>query len=215
MYSKQLTILTVAYTSGLQYWAEKLKPPRSLDLCLLAGCVVELRETAQEHVTFNHWDVVQGLGAIHLGGPKPPCLATYCHHLLRDRILQKPPPTPLLLLLMKTTTRCTTLPSGTEKENPYLLVVTASVGQLNLGPRGWWSKKIQSWYTRWKHILESMDGCCLPWVYQGNQLCRHHCKGVGWVKDVWGVARYLPLGSRVIQLQLLNGQTKGRLPMGR
>ena len=33
-------------------------------------------------------------------------------------------------------TRCATLPSGTEKGNQYLLVVTASVGQLNSGPRG-------------------------------------------------------------------------------
>ena len=31
---------------------------------------------------------------------------------------------------------CATLPTGTERENPYLLVVTASVGQLNLGPGG-------------------------------------------------------------------------------
>ena len=30
--------------------------------------------------------------------------------------------------------RCTTLPSGTERENWHLLVVTASVEQLSLGP---------------------------------------------------------------------------------
>ena len=33
-------------------------------------------------------------------------------------------------------TRCTTPPSGTERENQYLLVVPASMGQLNLGPSG-------------------------------------------------------------------------------
>ena len=33
-------------------------------------------------------------------------------------------------------TRCTTPPSGTERQNQYLLVITASVGQLNLGPGG-------------------------------------------------------------------------------
>ena len=32
---------------------------------------------------------------------------------------------------------------------------------------------------------------------------------------IWGVARYPPLGSRMIQLPLLSGQTRGRLPMGR
>ena len=31
-------------------------------------------------------------------------------------------------------TRCITPPSRTERENWYLLVITASVGQLNLGP---------------------------------------------------------------------------------
>ena len=64
---QQPTLLTVAYARGLQYWAENLNLPRSLDLCPLAGSVVELRETVQGHVTFNHWDVVQGIGAIHLG----------------------------------------------------------------------------------------------------------------------------------------------------
>ena len=63
---QQPTLLTVAYTRGLQYWVEKLNPSRSLDFHPLAGSVVELRETVQEHVTFNHWDVVQGLGAIYL-----------------------------------------------------------------------------------------------------------------------------------------------------
>ena len=42
---QQLTLLMVAYTRGLQYWVEKLNPPRNQDLCPLAGSVVELRET--------------------------------------------------------------------------------------------------------------------------------------------------------------------------
>ena len=57
---QQLLLLMVAYMRSLQYWAEKLKPPISLDLHPLAGSVVELRETVWEHVTFNHWDVMQG-----------------------------------------------------------------------------------------------------------------------------------------------------------
>ena len=31
---------------------------------------------------------------------------------------------------------CTNPPTGTERENPYLLVITTSVGELNLGPGG-------------------------------------------------------------------------------
>ena len=57
----------VAYARGLQYWEEKLNLLESPDLSPLAGSVVELRETVQEHVTFTNWDVVWGLGAIHLG----------------------------------------------------------------------------------------------------------------------------------------------------
>ena len=32
--------------------------------------------------------------------------------------------------------KCAAPPTGTERENPYLLVITASVAQLNLGPGG-------------------------------------------------------------------------------
>ena len=64
---QQPTILMITYARGLQYWAEKFNLPTSPDLCPLVGSIVELREAMQEHITFNHWDVVQGLGAIHLG----------------------------------------------------------------------------------------------------------------------------------------------------
>ena len=72
--------------------AEKLNLLRSLDLRPLAGSVVELRETVQEYLTFDHWDVVQGLGVIHLGStsqwPQATLLATCCHCQLRDRIFE-------------------------------------------------------------------------------------------------------------------------------
>ena len=64
---QQLTLLLIAYARGLQYWAEKLNLLSHPDLCPLAGSIVELMEMVQEYVTFDHWDVVQGLGAIHLG----------------------------------------------------------------------------------------------------------------------------------------------------
>ena len=55
---QQPALLTVAYASSLQYWAEKLSLPRSLDLHPLVGSVVELWKAVREHVTFNHQDVV-------------------------------------------------------------------------------------------------------------------------------------------------------------
>ena len=130
----------VAYARGLQYWAEKLNLPESPYLHPLAGSVVELRETVQEHVTFTNWDVVWGLGMIHLGSTSQWPQTTLFSHMLSLPVEGQD--------FMETTThtaspiaekdaaRCTTPASGTEQENWYLLVVTASVWQLSLGPSG-------------------------------------------------------------------------------
>ena len=137
---QQPILLTVAYARGLQYWVEKLNPLESPDLCPLAGSVVELRETVLEHVTFTNWDVVQGLGAIHLGSTSQWAQTTLFSHVLSLPVKEQN--------FMENTTHttspiadedvagCTNPPSGTEGENQYLLVITASVGQLSLGPSG-------------------------------------------------------------------------------
>ena len=137
---QQLILLVVAYARGLQYWVEKFNLPESPDLHPLAGSVVELRESVQEHVTFTNWDVVQGLGAIHLGSTSQWPKTTLFSHMLSLPVEGQD--------FMETTThttspiadedvvRCTNPPSGTERENWYLLVITASVGQLSLGPGG-------------------------------------------------------------------------------
>ena len=116
---QQLILLMVAYARNLQYWVEKLNLPRSPDLCPLAGSAVELRETVREHVTFNHWDVVQGLGAIHLGSTSQWPQTTLFSHMLSLPVEGQD--------FMETTThttspvaeedvtRCTTPPSGTER----------------------------------------------------------------------------------------------------
>ena len=137
---QQPTLLMVAYTRGLQYWAEKLNLPRSPDLHPLTGSIVELRETIQEHVTFNHWDVVQGLGAIHLGSTSQWPQTTLFNSILvlpveeQDFTETTTHTTPSTA--EEDMTGCTTQPPRTERENQYLFVVTASVGQLTLGPSG-------------------------------------------------------------------------------
>ena len=83
---QQLTLLMVTYARGLQYWVEKLNLPRSPDLCPLVGSIVELRENVQVHVTFNHWDVVQGLGAIHWGSMSQWPQTTLFNCLLRPPV---------------------------------------------------------------------------------------------------------------------------------
>ena len=117
---------------------EKLNLPRSPDLCPLVGSVVELKEAVQEHVTFNHWDVVQGLGAIHLGSTSRWPQTTLLSCLLRPPVegqdFMEATTSTILSTVEEDMTECTTWPPGIEGEKQYLFVVTASVGQLNLGP---------------------------------------------------------------------------------
>ena len=131
-------LLTVAHTRGLQYWVEKLW--ESPDPWPLAGSVVELRETVQEHVTFTNWNIVQGLGAIHLGStsqwPQTTLFSCMLSLLAEGQDFMENTTHTASPIADEDTAGCTTPPSGTERENWYLLVITASVGQLSLGPSG-------------------------------------------------------------------------------
>ena len=124
-----------AYARGLQYWVEKLNPLRSPDLHPLAGSVVELRETVQEYVTFDHWDVVQGLGVIHLGStswwPQTTLFSHMLSLLVNGQDFMQTTTHTVSPIAEEDVTRCTTPLSETERESWYLLVVTAYVGQLN------------------------------------------------------------------------------------
>ena len=137
---QQLTLLMVAYARGLQYWVKKLNRPRSLDLHPLPGSVVELRETVQEYATFNHWDVVQGLGVIHLGSTSQWPQTTLFSQMLslpgEGQDFMEATSHTASPIAEEDMTRCTIPLSETERESQYLLVITASVGQLNMGPNG-------------------------------------------------------------------------------
>ena len=128
---QQQTLLMIAYTRGLQYWAEKLNLPRSLDLCPLAASVVELMEMVQEYVTFNHWDVVQGSIS---WWPQTTLFSHVLSLLVEGLDFMEATTHTASPIAEEDLTRCTTPPSETERESWYLLVITASVGQLNLGP---------------------------------------------------------------------------------
>ena len=134
---QQLALLTIAYTSSLQHWAEQVSPPRSPDSHPLTESVVELREMVREYVVFNHQDVMQDLEMTYL---EP----THCQPFttLFSLVLSLPGETQewreatTQATVKEDRTECITLPSGLGRENKYLLFVTASVGQLNLGPGG-------------------------------------------------------------------------------
>ena len=118
---QQLTLLTITYIRGLQYWAEKFNLSRSPDLHPLVGSVVELREAVQEHLTFNHWDVVQGLRAIHLGSMSQWPQTTLSNHILRPPVegqdFVEATTSSTLSTAEEDITECTTLPPRTEGEN--------------------------------------------------------------------------------------------------
>ena len=116
--------MTVTYTRGLQYWAEKHNLPESLDFSPLAGGIVELREVVRELITFTNWDILHGLGAVHPGATNQwPQTSLFSQVLLplgnkpsgldagftEATILTAPP-----VAADVDTARCTTLPFGTE-----------------------------------------------------------------------------------------------------
>ena len=78
-------------------------------------------------------------------------------------------------------TRCITLPSKIERGNQYLLVVTTSVGQLNLGPGGNNSRRSMAEENVFQNLQMVATLSTPP---QGNQLWRCHGEGVEQIEDV-------------------------------
>ena len=118
----QPTLLTIAYVRGLQYWVEQLNLLRSPDLHPLAGSVVELIKMVQEYVTFNHWDVLQGLGAIHLGStskwPQTTLFSCVLSPLVEGQDFMEATTYTASPIAEEDLTRCTTPLSETRKREP-------------------------------------------------------------------------------------------------
>ena len=155
---QQPFLLTVAYAQGLQYWAEKLKPPEDPDFCCLARCVKELRERVKEHVIFTKWDIIQGLGMVNLGAtsqwpqttstgfgrvdpPLSPCVAMVPLTRLQvddwpveqnARFMEATTQTASPTMSRVELTRPTAPPDRMEEENQCVLVMTTLIRQLNL-----------------------------------------------------------------------------------
>ena len=143
---QQPFLLTVAYTRGLQYWAERLNLPESPDFCPLVGSVIELRGTVREHLVFTNWDLLWGLGRVNPRAtsqwPQPSSSSRVVPPLgdepgeldtsFTEATTQTASPAMSNVKLM----RHITPPDGMEEENQYLLVITASIRQLNLGSAG-------------------------------------------------------------------------------
>ena len=137
---QQPALLTIAYTRSLQNWPEKQSPPRSQNLRPLAESVVKLQEAVKEYVTFNNWDIVQGLVATHIESPRHEPHATISSHVLlspsEEQEVRRATTCDASPIAERDMAKCIVLPARTERENPCLLFITASVAQLNLEPGG-------------------------------------------------------------------------------
>ena len=148
---QQPILLTIAYARCLQHWVEKHNPPKNPGFCPWVECMRELWQTVWEFVNITYRDVMQGL---EIEKCEDSCLgATIFSQVLANPINeprvvedsphQEPPPKDEAIW-------CASPPQGLEQHERYVLVVTLSVGWLDLGAGG-------------NNIGESQGGRSLFW----------------------------------------------------
>ena len=137
---QQPALLTIANAWSLQYWAEKHNLSRNPDLHPLAESVRELQQTVQEFVTISHQDVTQGLEVESPETTHPQLKTTIFSQVLsmpvNEQDTAEDPSCSISPLAEEEVIWCTSPLPEVEQSNRYMLVVTSSVGQLNLGPDG-------------------------------------------------------------------------------
>ena len=141
----QPLLLTVAYAWGLQFWVEKLNLPENLDFHLLARSIMELMERVGEHIMFTDQDIFWDLDGVDpealnqwsqtssssLGGIEPPLDNQPGEQNIC--FMEATTQTASLPVTNVELAECITPPGRTEEKNWYVLVVTTSIRQLNLG----------------------------------------------------------------------------------
>ena len=102
--------------------------------------VVELWEAVKEYVTFNHRGIVRGLGVTDLESPSHEPHTTIFSCMLsspnEEQEFRRATTYATSPIAKRDMAECVASPARTERENPCLLFVIASVAQLNLGPGG-------------------------------------------------------------------------------
>ena len=137
---QQPALLTIAYARSLQYWAEKQNLLRNLDFCPLAESIRELQQTVQEFITISHQDVMQGLKVESPMATQPqPKMTIFSWVLSTLAVNQETVEAPshsISPLAEEEVLWCTFPLPEVRRSDRYMLVVTCSVGQLNLGTYG-------------------------------------------------------------------------------
>ena len=137
---QQLALLTIAYAWSLQYWVEKHNPLRNLDFCPLAESIRELQQTIWEFVTISHPDIMQGLEVESPETTHPQLKTTIFSQVLSTPVNEQEtaeaPSHSISPLAEEEVIWCTSALPEVKHSARYMLVVTSSVGQLNLEPDG-------------------------------------------------------------------------------
>ena len=160
---QQLALLTIAYTWSLQYWAEKNNPPRNPDFCPLAESIRELWQTVQEFVTISYQDIMQGLEVESPETSHPQLKMTIFSRILltpvEEQETAEAPSHSISPLAEEEVIWCTSLLPEVQQSDRYMLVVTSSVGWLNLGPDGDNTRAI---LRQWKCVPKPANVGCVP-----------------------------------------------------
>ena len=135
---QQPVLLMIAYARCLQHRVEKNHPPKNPDFCPWAECVRELWQTVWEYVNITYRDVMQGL-EIEKCEASHPGMTIFSWLLANPtdepRIVEDPPcqesPSPKDKAIW-----CAPPPQGLEQHERHVLVVTSSVGWLDLRGSG-------------------------------------------------------------------------------
>ena len=122
--------------------------------------VVELWEVVKEHITFNHQDVIHGLGTDE--EPQATIFSRVLSSLSKNSNVRRTTTHTASTAAKRDTTECVASLARTHMENPCLLFITASVVQLNLGPS----------------VEKPTDGGHLFYNFQSSLLWRHHHKEI-------------------------------------
>ena len=137
---QQPALLTIAYAQSLQYWAEKHNLLRNPDFCPLAESIRELQQTVREFVTISYQDVMQGMEVESPKTSHPQSKMTIFSQVLATPVDEQEtvetPSCSTSPLAEDEVMWCTSPPFEIEQSNRNMLVITSSVGRLNLGPDG-------------------------------------------------------------------------------
>ena len=130
-------LLTIAYAKSLQYWVEKQSPLRSQNLHPFGRKCHRIMGGSERICHLTTETLYEVLGATHKESSRHEPHATIFSHVLlspNEEQVRRATTYTASPVAKRDMAKCIASPARTERENPCLLFITASVAWLNLGP---------------------------------------------------------------------------------